>query len=137
MAYQEIIFSPPDLMQTALTKVNENFTELYNNPETSQSTQEALDAVDPLVFNIDPIIEFYFIKCTNNHVTCNYDLSTYGQKKTVFIRLDNTAFKFYINDISGTFTVSGEPVPFDTLAVGMTQYRAISVVSDGSNLFIF
>lgn len=26
MAYQEIIFDPPELMQLALTKVNENYT---------------------------------------------------------------------------------------------------------------
>jgi hypothetical protein len=137
MAKQTIIFSPPDLMQAALTKVNENFTELYSNPETNQSTQEANDPVDPLVFTVSDSVEVYFIKCTLNDVTANFDLSTYGRKKVTFIRTDNTAFKFYINDISGTFTVSGESVPFDTGSVGMTQYRAISVVSDGSNLFIF
>ncbi len=137
MAYQEIIFSPPDLMQAALTKVNENFTELYNNSETNQSVQEALDAVTPLEFTVSNSIDFYFIKCTNNDVTANYDLSTYGKRKTVFIRLDNTAFKFYINDISGTFTVSGDSVPLDTAAIGMTQYKSLSVVSDNSNLFIF
>jgi hypothetical protein len=131
MAYQEIIFVPPESMQTALTKVNENFTELYNNPEVSQSTQEATDPVDPLVFTVSDTVEVYFIKCTLNDVTANFDLSTYGNKKVTFIRTDTTAFKFYINDISGTFTVSGEAVPFDT-----DGYYSLDIVSDGSNLFI-
>lgn len=132
MAYQEIIFSPAESMQSALTKVNENFVELYNNPVTQQDTQEALDAVTPLEFTVANNIEFYFIKCTNNDVTANFNLTTFGKRKVVFIRTDNTAFKFYINDLSGTFTVSGEAVPFDTVG-----YYTLNVVSDGSNLFIY
>lgn len=135
MAKQVILF--PESMQTALTKVNENFTELYSNPEPSQDTQEALDAVTPLEFTVANNIEFYFIKCTNNDVTANFDLTTYGKRKVVFIRTDSTAFKFYINDLSGTFTVSGGAVPFDTLTIGMNQYKTISILSDGSNLFIY
>lgn len=124
MAYQEIIFSPPDLMQDALTKVNENFVEVYNNLPPNIGTMVGVDPVSPTVCNVNITKDIYYVDCTGGDVTALFDVSTFGNRVVCFIRTDNSAYKFRIDEVSGTPTVIGEALPYDT---GMIQYDSIDI----------
>ena len=124
MAYQEIIFSPPEAMQTALTKVNENFVELYNNPVQNIGTMVGVDAASPTVCNVDNTKNIYYVDCTGGDVTALFDVSTFGNRVVCFIRTDNSAYKFRIDEVTGTPTVIGNAIPYDT---GLLQYESVDI----------
>lgn len=131
MAKQTIIFDPPELMQAALTKVNENFTELYSNLAENVGTMVGIDPVSPTVVAIDVSKNVYYVDCTGGDVTALFDVSTFLTKKLDFIRIDSSAYKFRIDEVSGTPTVIGNALPYDT---GMIRYDSIGL-SYYSNVF--
>ena len=124
MAYQEIIFSPAELMQTALTKVNENFVELYNNLPPNIGTMVGVDPTSPTVVSVDVTKNIYYVDCTGGDVTASFDVSAFGNRVVCFTRIDNSAYKFRIDEVSGTPSVMGEPLPYIT---DMIQYDSIDV----------
>ena len=95
MAKQTIIFSPAESMQSALTKVNENFTELYENP-----SDDALTKTES--FNVNPAIRTYKIDRTLANIVATFDFTTCNGKTFDFIIDDDSAHTFSVNDVSGT-----------------------------------
>ena len=126
MARQEIIFDPPESMQDALTKVNENFDELYSNPVKTQLTKSTN-------FNVLPSVDEYFIDLTTNNVTATFQIDLYGKRNVSFIIKAGAVYDFIIDEVSGTPTVIGNPVPYNT---GLTSFNSITVTNDGSNFYI-
>lgn len=124
MAKQTIIFSPAESMQSALTKVNENFTELYGNLPANVGEMIGVDVAAPTVVNIDVTKNIYYVDCSGGDVTALFDVSTLTNKVVCFTRTDNSAYKFRIDEVSGTPTVIGNPLPYDT---GMIRYDSIDI----------
>lgn len=122
MAKQEILF--PESLQTALTKVNENFTELYSNLPINVGEMIGVDPINPTVITVDVTKQIYYVNCSGGDVTALFDVSTFGNKVICFTRIDNSAYKFRIDEVSGTPTVIGNALPYDT---GMVKYNSIDV----------
>ncbi len=125
MAYQEIIFSPPDLMQDALTKVNENFNEVYGNHSLGWEIKTAS-------FTVDANVHVYEVDCTAGNITATFDLAlyTYTNKIFHFKRIDSSANLFYIDEGSGLTLIDGNIFPFNT---GMVQWDNLMIGFNGTN----
>lgn len=126
MAKQTIIFDPPELMQAALTKVNENFDELYANPK-----DEAVEKTAS--FSVDPEVRTYKIDRTSGNILATFDLTTCANKQFDFLIIDDTANTFSIDDISGAATMYGEATPYNLDANGD---ETISIYVDGTKFYI-
>lgn len=86
-------------------------------------------------FTVDPSINVYEIDCTAGNITATYNSSvyTYTDKIIYFKRVDSSANTFSIDDASGTPTIDGNAVPWNT---GAVQWDDIPVLYNGTNFRI-
>lgn len=92
-----------------------------------------IDPASPTVIDVDPKVDIYYVDCSGGDVTARFDITAFRKKNIVFKITNIGAYKFYIDEISGTPLVDGTAVPYDTLAI---DNEAFKVNSDGSNFFI-
>jgi hypothetical protein len=72
-------------------------------------------------------VNVYYVDCTAGNVTATYlsSVYTYTDRVICFIRIDSSANSFIIDEISGTPTIIGNSVPYNT---GMIQYDSIDLI---------
>ena len=83
-------------------------------------------------FTVDPDINVYYIDCTAGNVTATYDPTahTYTDRIIYFKRVDASGNTFTIDETTGSPTIDGNPVPYNTL---MPQWDSFALIFNGTN----
>jgi len=116
---------------------NINIDSTYNNTTLDVNQQKTvltitgIDPVSPTVFNYDNKVDLYYVDRTGGDVTLLFDKTTIGTRSVTITILDSSAYKFRIDEVSGTPTAIGNALPYDT---GMVQYDSIEI-SYNNNVF--
>lgn len=109
----------------------------YNNTTLNETATGNTKVIAPVTktasFNVDKNITTYLIDCTGGDITATFTISTDANRTFNFKRIDASANLFKIDEVSGTPTVDGNAIPYDT---GMAQYDNMALTNNGSNFYI-
>lgn len=120
---------------TGINLSNETITTAMNGVVKmgAQAAEKMQWVTKTASFTVDPAIQAYEIDRTLGDITATFDFTTMGNMNYYFKIIDSSANKFYIDEVSGTPSVDGNALPYDT---GAAQWDDFKVGNDGTNFLI-
>lgn len=115
-------------------KISKEPGQLYATTSVYQKAQRIDSITKSSDFTEDFSRGIVYIDISANNVTCTWD-TTKGSNwcVTYVIKAISGSYKFYITTDTGTETLSGNTLPFDT---GAVLYQSLTIHYNGTNLYI-